>query len=1586
MKKTLLFFLFIAGFASGMRAQEVIIGDGTTSDYDIAFYPYYMDSYWESLYLPAEIGMPGLITSVALQTGAGPGLQCDDVRIYIGTRSTTLYSSTTDWTPSGNLTLVYSGSNVTLGGSNGWENYTLQTPFMYDGNSTLVIVFAKHATDYSFDASYYYHSTDNYSSLYKYMDEDPTYAQYSASTTGSRAFYRPNTKLTLTPDSNYCGAVGNIQVTGITTDAATVSWDTPFNPHTYIVEVKTAAQGWDNPNVMTYTTPDTFYTVTGLNASTVYTVRVANDCVDDTSNYTTATFNTQCGPMSMLPLMENFDSYTHTDNDLSGANNLPNCWDYLNTGSSSPAAPYVYYSTSTANSGDYSVRFYTGSGSGYSDQYAFLPTLDVQSVTIQNLSLGLSIRRQGNSGTFRLVVGVTEGMDLSTFTVIDTLTSTSGTYAYHEIPLSNYSGNGNRIVLKAPKPASGNNRGHVDDIVLGSDLCATPSNLTVNASDVSSVTLQWTENGTATLWEIEYGPVGFTSGSGTSVTATANPFDVTGLNPATTYEFQVRADCGGSYSEWSLSRVTASTTCVPLTTIPFSENFDNYTHTSNPNNGTGTTNVPICWDTYNSGSSYPAYPYVYYSTSNSYSGNYSLRFYTSTGTNYADEYAILPAIDNSIPLNTLQISMKARSNSATNPFTLVVGEMSGGPSSFDPIDTLVITGTDYAAYVAYLDTYTGTGNHIALKAPKLSSNNRGNVDDIVVNYLSTCRLVSNVTVSNITTTSASVSWQPNGDETSWFVDYRAAGDSVWQTVTATSIPYQLTNLTNATQYYVRVAANCVTEIGEYSADVPFTTVTCDTTDQCVYTFNLEDSFGDGWNSASLRVQQGGQTVATMTVSTNNEYSATYQVALCDNVPATLTWVSGNYDEECSFEVVDPFGEVIYTASSPSAGTITTLNINCTPPSCPRPSSVSVSSIEDVSASISWVSTGTETAWNIEYKPVGTSTWTSVPVTTNPYTLTGLTALTQYDVRVQADCGGGDVSDWRETSFQTAGCSLADLCAFTFNLTDSYGDGWNGATLTVQQNGTTIATLGLDDDYSIIHTLSLCDNATITLVWSGGNFDYECSFTVTDPFGETLYSGSDPITGTLTTFVAHCTPPTCPRPASVTVSNIGTSSATVSWVSTGTETAWNIEYKPVNSSTWTTEPVTTNPYTLTGLTATTTYDLRVQADCGGGDVSDWRETSFNTSLCEAYEQCVYTLYVTGEYDDSWDYSSLTVQQNGITVATITSVGYSATVPVSLCNGVSTSIVYNSGYYDDECSVILTGPDGTQLFSQTDMSYYSTYTFTPDCGITPEPCVTPTGLAVNNVTQSSAVATWTAGGTETSWNVQYRAASASTWQSATTNAPTYTMSGLTANTPYQVRVQADCGDTESDWTTAVNFTTQGGSGPGPCDMPTGVTASNIGAESITVTWDAATGVSSWNIQYRPDGGQLSSATSNTNSYTITGLTGGTTYMIQVQADCGDGNLSDWTLPISVTTTGIENWLSNSVTLFPNPAKEVVNVQCKMNNVQIGGELHLFDVYGKLLQIVPIISETTQINVSGLADGMYFVRVTTEEGIVTKTFVKK
>jgi hypothetical protein len=174
--------------------------------------------------------------------------------------------------------------------------------------------------------------------------------------------------------------------------------------------------------------------------------------------------------------------------------------------------------------------------------------------------------------------------------------------------------------------------------------------------------------------------------------------------------------------------------------------------------------------------------------------------------------------------------------------------------------------------------------------------------------------------------------------------------------------------------------------------------------------------------------------------------------------------------------------------------------------------------------------------------------------------------------------------------------------------------------------------------------------------------------------------------------------------------------------------------------------------------------------------------------------------------------------------------------------------------------------------------------------------------------------------------------------------------------------------------------------PCDVPTGLHTTAIENHSIAIAWDANANVSSWNIRYRVVNGTWNTATATTNSYTISGLEGLTNYEIQIQANCGDGNLSAWSASVTAQTTnvGIVNHLENSVVLFPNPAKEYVDVRIDGDvNVTL---MEVYDVYGKLIRNVNVIDNPTRINVSNLANGMYFVRVTTDAGMVTKTFVKK
>ena len=63
--------------------------------------------------------------------------------------------------------------------------------------------------------------------------------------------------------------------------------------------------------------------------------------------------------------------------------------------------------------------------------------------------------------------------------------------------------------------------------------------------------------------------------------------------------------------------------------------------------------------------------------------------------------------------------------------------------------------------------------------------------------------------------------------------------------------------------------------------------------------------------------------------------------------------------------------------------------------------------------------------------------------------------------------------------------------------------------------------------------------------------------------------------------------------------------------------------------------------------------------------------------------------------------------------------------------------------------------------------------------------------------------------------------------------------------------------------------------------------------------------------------------------------------------------------------------------------------MNNVQFEvTDMEMYDVYGKVVRIVKTLRATSlqEINVHDLAPGLYFIRLTTNQGVVTKPFVKK
>ena len=280
--------------------------------------------------------------------------------------------------------------------------------------------------------------------------------------------------------------------------------------------------------------------------------------------------------------------------------------------------------------------------------------------------------------------------------------------------------------------------------------------------------------------------------------------------------------------------------------------------------------------------------------------------------------------------------------------------------------------------------------------------------------------------------------------------------------------------------------------------------------------------------------------------------------------------------------------------------------------CPAPQNLTVSNIGMTSATVTWFSNAD--SYTIEYGEAGFTPGegTTITVTGNSYDLTGLTTSTSYTVYVTADCGADGTSQPASVNFNTSLCEVEDQCAYTFNLIDSYGDGWNGGTLAVQQNGITVATLGLPSGSSATETVNLCHGVSTDLVWTAGSYPGEASFTVSDPLGAEQYASSSMSSGTNTvyTFMPNCSE--CAMPAGLAVSGIDANSATISW--TGTADSYTVEYGEAGFTpgTGTSTSVTSTTYDLVGLNPATNYTVYVTSDCGTTGTSSASTINFMTA--------------------------------------------------------------------------------------------------------------------------------------------------------------------------------------------------------------------------------------------------------------------------------------------------------------------------------------------------------------------------------------
>lgn len=940
------------------NAVLLTVNDASNTNEFIPIYGYYIDYKLTSsqFIIPASIlgdminGQINKLTFYTSMTSAN--WDNATFKVYLTETAETTLSDLQSWE---SMTEVYEGS---ISIANKKMTIELDTPFPYMGGNLLVGFNQTLVGGTEQGHTYWYGITATGASLGGYNDGGISQQNFLPKTTFS---YIPSAYPRVHP-----------VISIITAHTVDFAWTAPNNNVTgYSYQYKTSTGEW--PTEWTgLSVATTTLTLEGLTASTDYEFRIKALYGGHESEPTVLNFTMACD-YAELPISEDFESYTGTN---SGAtNNLPDCWNYLNTCSNTnyQGYPVICSNSSNAHSGSNYLAFYSYSWAAPRDQYAILPLMENVSELRMEFYARLRILSSNDGGT--IVVGVmTNPADANTFTAMETITPTSTTYEKYEVSFSDYSGNGNYIAIKMLAAYTTNNYNSsgvfIDDILVEEiPHCATPSSLAVveNSITTTSVGLSWTFSGEETAWRLQYKQETETEWTTLSSPVTTNPYTLTGLDHTTTYQVRLATHCDpDNLDDISpyCDPISFTTQCGAITTFPWTENFDEFSSNAYFTHE----NLPQCWNHINNTSyaSFANYPLVY---DDAIGYGYGCLFFNCTPYHDPqDQYAILPPMDN---LDELRIKFYAKLRNNSFPASIIVGVMSdpADESTFIPLSTTgSLTMTNKKFKVSFEDV-ADNYHYIAFKMEAATTEQKQAViDNIVVEPIPNCEEPEDLTVEAVTGHMVTISWTDvDNNPTEWQV-YLSTDNVMPVELVATDLyemtsnPATITGLDPETDYYVWVRANCGAPdvYSAWSDPISFTTdIAC----QKPNSLHLYEVVGF---RANVSWEAGG-----------DESSWKLRIASYDAI--TNAW--NNYVE------LTPTNETTYTLTGLTPQTTYRVQVKAlcggsdgesewtnyvqftTPEACPKPGNITFSSIGHYDATVNW--NGISDSYTVSYRTAPT---------------------------------------------------------------------------------------------------------------------------------------------------------------------------------------------------------------------------------------------------------------------------------------------------------------------------------------------------------------------------------------------------------------------------------------------------------------------------------------------------------------------------------------------------------------------------------------------------------------------------------------
>ena len=192
------------------------------------------------------------------------------------------------------------------------------------------------------------------------------------------------------------------------------------------------------------------------------------------------------------------------------------------------------------------------------------------------------------------------------------------------------------------------------------------------------------------------------------------------------------------------------------------------------------------------------------------------------------------------------------------------------------------------------------------------------------------------------------------------------------------------------------------------------------------------------------------------------------------------------------------------------------------------------------------------------------------------------------------------------------------------------------------------------------------------------------------------------------------------------------------------------------------------------------------------------------------------------------------------------------------------------------------------------------------------------------------------------------------------------------------------------------------PKGCTPPVALTVDSVSSTEVSFhITDPMSDHHDWDVAIVAENDTLDESQAiilhDTLSYTFTQLDSGSVYTIYVRTRCSDDEFSEWisstfsTLPGDTSSHQDDDSVSvahyqleHAIILYPNPSTHYVDVLAD-NGIAIS-YIEVYDVYGRLLDRTDVMENPKRVFVSKLSSGVYLMQIVTDQGTVTKRFIKR